>query len=71
MRCLKFFIYEKLLLECMFFIMKNDIAPVWEAPENIDGGCFSFKIQKNMCLPFGNLLYIALLVILYLKMMMQ
>ena len=40
-------IYEKLLLECMFFIMKNDIAPVWEAPENINGGCFSFKIQNK------------------------
>ena len=40
-------IYEKLLLECMFFIMKDNIPPVWEAPENINGGCFSFKIQNK------------------------
>ena len=40
-------ISEKLLSSCMFFIMKDDIAPVWEAPENINGGCFSFKIQNK------------------------
>jgi hypothetical protein len=39
-------ICDKLLLSCMFFIMKDDIAPVWEAPENMNGGCFSFKIQN-------------------------
>lgn len=41
-------INEKLLLECMFFIMKDSIMPVWESPENINGGCFSFKIQNKL-----------------------
>ena len=40
-------INDKLLLDCMFFTMKDNIAPVWEAPENISGGCFSFKIQNR------------------------
>lgn len=31
----------------MFFIMKQDIMPLWEDPMNKDGGCFSFKVNKN------------------------
>ena len=30
-----------------FFIMKNDITPLWEDPNNINGGCWSFKIQEE------------------------
>ena len=28
-----------------FFIMKNEITPIWEDPKNIDGGCWSFKVN--------------------------
>tara|TARA_Y100000816_G_C26087660_1_gene574203 strand:+ start:220 stop:699 length:480 start_codon:yes stop_codon:yes gene_type:complete len=43
--------------KCMFFLMRSNIKPVWEDPENIDGGAFSFKIDnkiskkiwKNIC----------------------
>ena len=31
----------------MFFFMRNEIEPMWEAEENKDGGCFSFKIYKQ------------------------
>jgi len=30
-----------------FFIMKNDIIPIWEDPININGGCWSFKIYEE------------------------
>ena len=31
-----------------FFLMKNDIKPVWEDPINMKGGCWSFKIIDSM-----------------------
>lgn len=31
-----------------YFIMKNDVKPIWEDPNNINGGCWSFKIADNM-----------------------
>ena len=31
----------------MFFVMKQDIMPLWEDPMNKNGGCFSFKVNKN------------------------
>ena len=31
----------------MFFLMKNDIEPLWESEENKNGGTFSIKIMKN------------------------
>ena len=30
-----------------FFIMKNDIKPIWEDENNKKGGCWSFKIFEN------------------------
>jgi hypothetical protein len=31
----------------MFFIMREHIQPLWEDPLNKDGGCFSYKVNKN------------------------
>jgi len=31
----------------MFFLMKNDILPLWEDPVNINGGYWSLKIPKK------------------------
>ena len=36
-----------IILKGQFFLMKNDILPIWENKENIDGGCWSYKINKN------------------------
>lgn len=36
----------KMLLNGMFFIMKNDINPIWSDDANKDGGCISWKIDK-------------------------
>lgn len=30
-----------------FFIMKNNITPVWEDPSNKKGGCWSFKVNDT------------------------
>ena len=44
-------IYNRLnnhiLLKGQFFLMKNNIPPIWENKENIEGGCWSYKINKN------------------------
>ena len=53
MQCLK----ENLVKNCMLFFMKEGIKPMWEDPKNVDGGCFSMKINnkvvnntwKNIC----------------------
>lgn len=31
----------------MFFIMREDIKPMWESEDNNKGGCISFKIYKK------------------------
>ena len=50
-------ITNDLFQSVMFFLMRDDIKPMWEVEENANGGAFSFKvstenIQKtwtNMC----------------------
>lgn len=32
---------------CMLFIMRENIKPIWEDNNNIDGGCFSYKVSTN------------------------
>jgi hypothetical protein len=31
-----------------FFLMKENVTPIWEDAININGGCWSFKIQEDM-----------------------
>ena len=38
---------EILVKNCMLFIMKNGIMPIWEDVKNRDGGCFSYKISNK------------------------
>ena len=33
---------------CMLFVMKEDITPMWEDSKNRQGGCFSYKIPNNI-----------------------
>ena len=30
-----------------FFFMREDVTPIWEDPKNINGGCWSFKVQEE------------------------
>lgn len=39
---------EKCIKNCMLFIMRKDISPIWEDKLNRDGGCFSFKVTNKI-----------------------
>ena len=51
---------EKLVRNCMLFLMKKGIMPIWEDPANRDGGTFSYKVlNKDVPLAWKNLSYIV------------
>ena len=47
---------EKLIKNCMLFIMRNNITPRWEDPKNCDGGCFSFKVSNKSVVNVWNVI---------------
>jgi hypothetical protein len=43
---------------CMLFLMRNEVKPIWEDKHNRDGGCFSFKVSnQNVASVWRNLCY--------------
>jgi len=32
---------------CMLFLMRKNVNPTWEDPQNRQGGCFSFKVNNK------------------------
>lgn len=41
---------DKMIKNCMLFLMRKGINPIWEDEQNKTGGCFSYKISnKNVC----------------------
>ena len=38
---------EKLVKNCMLFLMRKNISPTWEDPKNRGGGCFSYKVLNK------------------------
>jgi len=38
---------EVLVKNCMLFLMRDGIKPIWEDPRNRNGGCFSYKISNK------------------------
>ena len=40
-------LHESIIKKTMVFFMKDSILPLWETQDNIDGGCFSYKISNN------------------------
>jgi hypothetical protein len=38
------------------FLMKNDIPPLWEDTNNINGGCWSYKVSDNNVLEMWEML---------------
>lgn len=38
---------EQMVKNCMLFIMKDNIQPIWEDPKNRTGGCFSYKVGNK------------------------
>jgi hypothetical protein len=50
---------EVLVKNCMLFIMKNDIKPMWEDSKNRQGGSFSYKVpNKNVYETWRELTYV-------------
>lgn len=47
-----------LIENCMLFIMRSDIKPTWEDPKNRKGGCFSYKVVKNISKTWKELTYV-------------
>lgn len=39
---------DTMIKNCMLFLMKDEIKPVWEDECNRDGGCFSYKISNSL-----------------------
>lgn len=38
---------EVLVKNCMLFLMRTGIKPIWEDPKNRHGGCFSYKVANK------------------------
>ena len=36
----------KLIMNCMLFVMRSGITPIWEDVRNRNGGCFSYKVPN-------------------------
>jgi translation initiation factor 4E len=52
---------DVLVKNCMLFIMREGIRPVWEDPLNRNGGCFSYKIaNKNVYDVWRDLSYVLM-----------
>jgi translation initiation factor 4E len=37
----------KLVMNCMLFLMRKGIVPMWEDTQNRNGGCFSYKVANK------------------------
>jgi hypothetical protein len=50
---------EALVQNCMLFVMKDGITPMWEDIKNRNGGCFSYKVSnKNVYETWRDLTYV-------------
>ena len=50
---------EKLVKNCMLFMMKDSVMPTWEDEQNCNGGCFSYKIPNKQVKSIWNSLCYA------------
>uniref|UniRef100_A0A6C0JM87 Eukaryotic translation initiation factor 4E n=1 Tax=viral metagenome TaxID=1070528 RepID=A0A6C0JM87_9ZZZZ len=52
-------LHENIVKNCMLFVMREGITPMWEDPHNRNGGCFSYKvINKSVPEVWKNLFYL-------------
>jgi hypothetical protein len=40
-------INENIVKNCMLFVMRSGITPMWEDTKNRNGGCFSYKVSNK------------------------
>jgi len=53
-------ISENVVKYCMLFAMRDGIKPMWEDPQNRNGGCFSFKVLNKQVYEAWKHLFCAL-----------
>ena len=53
-------ISENIVKNCMLFVMRKGITPMWEDPKNRNGGCFSFKVVNKYVPSVWKALFYAL-----------
>lgn len=52
---------EIMIKNCMLFVMREGVKPVWEDTSNRDGGSFSYKVaNKDVLKAWKNLCYLLL-----------
>jgi len=52
---------DKMINNCMLFLMRKGILPQWEDPKNRKGGCFSYKVpNKHVSIAWKDLSYILM-----------
>jgi hypothetical protein len=52
---------SELIKNCMLFVMKTGITPMWEDTKNRNGGCFSYKVSnKHVVEVWRELLYVLI-----------
>lgn len=39
---------DTMIKNCMLFLMRSNIKPIWEDPSNMHGGCFSYKVSNKI-----------------------
>ena len=50
---------DNIIKNCMLFVMKTGISPMWEDKQNRNGGCFSYKVvNKVVCQVWRKLIYL-------------
>ena len=52
---------DKMVKNCMLFVMRDGISPIWEDPANVNGGCFSYKIANKHVHEAWNTLFYSIL----------
>lgn len=52
---------KKMLINCMIFLMRKGIKPVWESEDNRNGGCFSYKVNNSNIVEVWKNLYYSLI----------
>lgn len=51
---------DKLIKNCMLFLMRKGISPTWEDEKNRHGGCFSYKVMNKLVCSVWNKLSFSL-----------
>ena len=52
---------DKMVKNCMLFLMKDGILPTWEDTANKEGGCFSYKVtNKNIYENWVKMFYLVI-----------